>query len=97
MPTYKDEMTRFLRTLLVLCFLTAQVGWVDHLYHQHDLDRGEECEQCLVGHAQKHAVVSSYHDTALNPTFVTDPIPSVSGCFRDWIAPYLSRAPPLCI
>lgn len=90
-------MTRLLLTLLVLCFLATQVGWVDHLYHQHDLDYGEGCEQCLVGHAQKHAVISSYYDTALKPTFFAEPILSKPCFYFISATPYLSRAPPLCI
>ncbi|MEW8051295.1 MAG: hypothetical protein AB2792_06405 [Candidatus Thiodiazotropha sp.] len=87
-------LTRLLRGVFALSLLIAQAGWLDHLYHQHDLSHDEVCELCLVGHAQDHAATGS--DGYAHQISIHILTPGLTGW--DLIGkkanPYHSRAPP---
>jgi hypothetical protein len=87
-------MTRRLQGLFVLCLLISQTGWLDHLYHQHDLKHDEVCERCLIGYAQDFAVSASVSYFFLKSTYFLAPELSVPDLRVEWIGTYLSRAPP---
>jgi hypothetical protein len=87
-------MTRLLQGLLALCMLMSQAGWLDHLYHQHDLKHDDVCEQCLVSYAQDHSVNVSERYSFQKAAYFITPEPSVSDLRVEWIGTYHSRAPP---
>jgi hypothetical protein len=87
-------MTRRLQGLLAFCLLTSQVGWLDHLYHQHDLKYDDVCEHCLVGFAQDHAVTASERFSFQKTANFIAPEHSVSDLRVEWIVTFHSRAPP---
>ncbi|MES9926366.1 MAG: hypothetical protein ABW152_20000 [Candidatus Thiodiazotropha endolucinida] len=88
------DLTRLLRGVFALSFLIAQAGWLDHLYHQHDLNHDEVCELCLVGHAQEHAATGSEGYSLQNPTYILTPSLTGSILIGQKANPYHSRAPP---
>ncbi len=87
-------MRRYLQGLLALCLLLSQAGWLDHLYHQHDLNHDEVCEQCLMGFAKDHAPTVSDSLSFLKPAYFLTPDLFQSDLRVAWTGPYLSRAPP---
>lgn len=89
-----DTTTRLLRGVLALCLLMAQAGWLEHLYHQHDLNHDEVCEFCLVGHAQDHAATDSDGYTLRIPTYLSASRLTESDLIGRRTSYYLSRAPP---
>ncbi|MCG7878520.1 MAG: hypothetical protein JAY75_12250 [Candidatus Thiodiazotropha taylori] len=88
------DLTRLLRGIFALGFLIAQAGWLDHLYHQHDLNHDEVCELCLVGHAQEHAATGSEGSSLKNPSYILTPSLTGSDLIGQNANPYQSRAPP---
>jgi hypothetical protein len=92
-------MTRLMRGLFALCLLTSLAGWLDHLYHQHDLKHDDLCEHCLVGCAQDHVVTASEKFSFQKPAYFIAPKLTVSDLRVEWIGTYHSRAPPcfLCL
>ena len=87
-------MTRLLQGMLALSLLLSQAGWLDHLYHQHDLNHDEVCEQCLVGNTQDHALIGSDRSGHQRVVSFLTPVLSVSDFKVKWTGSYLSRAPP---
>jgi hypothetical protein len=87
-------MTRLLQGLLALCLLISQAGWLDHLYHQHDLMHDKVCERCLVGYVQDYIVSASESYCLQEATYFLVPVLSVPDLRVEWAGSYLSRAPP---
>jgi hypothetical protein len=90
-------MPRYLQGLLALCLLLSQAGWLDHLYHQHDMNHDEVCEHCLIGNAQDHAVIGPDRYSFQKTSYVLSPDLSVPDLRVEWTGPYHSRAPPRSI
>ena len=47
-------MRRYILILLTVLTLFTQWGWLEHAYHDHDVD--DSCEFCLFGHAYDQSI-----------------------------------------